>query len=84
MSYVFRTVDWSEMRWVSIQIWTSDSELLFVLVDPFPQSLGLARTLVLAFAIHADDVCGEPVTIASSRKATVIGLVIRGLQPACD
>ncbi|ODM79855.1 hypothetical protein A6X20_25615 [Bradyrhizobium elkanii] len=84
MSSILPTIDRCEMRRVSIQIWTSNSELLFVLVDPFPQSLGLDCTLLLAAAIHADDVCGESVTIASTRAAPVIRFVICGLQPVCN
>src|SRR5215470_8497577 len=46
-------INWSDMRRVSIEIWSSDSELFFVRIDPFPHLLGGSQSLCTGLALYA-------------------------------
>ena len=62
----------SDMRWVSIEIWSSDSKLFFVRIDPFPQLLAGNPPLCTGLAPYAHDIGCQPVTIAAAEASTMI------------
>src|SRR5713101_1195230 len=69
---VLFAINRSDMRWVSIEIWSSDSKLFFVRIDPFPQLLTGSQSLCTCLALDAHDIGRSPVTIAAAEASTMI------------
>src|SRR6266436_170543 len=53
---VLFAINRSDMRWVSIEIWSSDSKLFFVGIDPIPQLLTRSQSLRTCLALNAHDI----------------------------
>src|SRR6266850_959818 len=56
----------SDMRWVSIEIWSSDPKLLFVRIDRFPQLRTGSQSLCPCLALYAHDIDRQPVPVAAA------------------
>jgi len=56
VSGILFAINRSEMWWVSIEIWSSDSELFFVRIDPFPQLRTRSQSLCTCLALYAHDI----------------------------
>jgi hypothetical protein len=72
VSGILFAINRSDMRWVSIEIWSSDSELFFVRIDPFPQLLTGSQSLCTCLALDAHDIGRSPMTIAAAEASTMI------------
>jgi len=53
---VLRAIDRSDMRRISIEVWSSDSKLFFVGIDPVPQLLTGSQSLRTCLALYAYDI----------------------------
>jgi len=71
VSGILSAVDRGDMRGVSIEIWSADSELFFVRIDPFPQLLTGSQSLRTCLAPYAHDINRQPVTIAAAEASTM-------------
>jgi hypothetical protein len=56
VSGILFPINRSDMRRVSIKIWSSDSKLLFVRIDPFPQLRTGGQSLCPCLALYAHDI----------------------------
>jgi hypothetical protein len=56
VSGILFAIDRGDMRRVSIEIWPSDSKLLFVRIDPFPQLRIGSQSLCPCLALYAHDI----------------------------
>ncbi len=56
VSGILFAINRSDMRWVSIEIWSSDSKLLFVRINPFPQLRTGSQALCTCLALYAHDI----------------------------
>lgn len=72
VSGILFATDRSDMRRVSIEVWSSDSKLFFVRIDPFPQLLTGSPSLCTCRTLYAHDIGGQPVTIAAAEASTMI------------
>src|SRR5207302_8958255 len=84
VSRIFFAVDRSHMRRISIEIRPSDSKLLAVCIDPFPQAFRGNPSLRPCRAFDAHDIGGKPMAIAAAKAPTMVGSIGRRLQAACD
>ena len=80
MVRILLAIDGSHMRRIPVQIGTSYSELVSVVIDPFPENFAVAKSFRTRGSLDAHDVCRKTVPIASSKTATVKGSVIRGFE----
>src|SRR3984893_14747106 len=81
---IFLAVDRCHVRGVSIEIRPSDSKLLPVCIDPFPEGFSGSETLRPCRTIDAHNIRRKPVAIASTEAASVIGPVVGRLKAACN
>ena len=81
---IFLAVDRRHVRGVSIEIGPSDSKLLPVCIDPFPEGFSGSETLRPCRTIDAHNIRRKPVAIASTEAASVIGPVVGRLEDACN
>ena len=72
VSSILFTINWRDMRWVSIEIWSSDSKLFFVGIDPVPHLLTGSRLLRTSLALYAHDIGRQPMTVATAEASTMI------------
>ena len=72
VSGILFAIDRSDMRRVSIKIWSSDSKLFFVRIDPFPQLLTGSPSLRTCLALYADDISCKPMAIAAAKGSTMV------------
>ena len=56
VSGILFAINRSDMWWVSIEIWSSDSKVFFVRIDPFPQLLTGSPSLWTCLALYAHDI----------------------------
>ena len=81
---IFLAVDRCHVRGVPIQVRPSDSELVPVRIDPFPECFSRRQSLCPCRAIYTDEIRREPVAIASVGAASMVGSVIGRLEAGCD
>src|SRR5258708_9263865 len=72
VSGILFAINRSAMRWVSIEIWSSDSKLFFVRIDPFPQLPTVNQSLCTCLALDAHDIGRSPLAIAPPDASTII------------
>jgi hypothetical protein len=72
VSGIFLAVDRCHMRWISIEIGSSDSKLLPVCIDPFPEDFSGSPSLCPCGAFDAHDIGGKPVAVAAAEAPAVI------------
>jgi len=56
VSGILFAINRSDMRRVSIEIWSSDSKLSFMGIDPFPQLSTGSQSLCPCLALYAHDI----------------------------
>jgi len=56
VSGILFAINRSDMWWVSIEIWSSDSKLFFVRIDPFPQLPTGSQSRCTCLALYAHDI----------------------------
>jgi hypothetical protein len=81
---IFLAVGRRHVRGVSIEIRPSDSKLLPVGIDPFPEGFSGAQTLRPCRTIDAHNIRRKPVAIAATEAAAMIGPVVGRLETACN
>src|SRR5882757_3025743 len=81
---IFLAVDRCHMRRVFIEIRPSDSKLLAVFVDPFPELFSGVPSLPPGPAFDANHIGRKPVAIAATETATMVRSISRCLQAARD
>src|SRR4030081_2059020 len=81
---IFLAVDRCHVRGVSIEIRPSDSKLLPVCIDPFPEGFSGSPTLRPCRTIDAHNIRRKPVAIASTEATSMIGPLVGRLQAACN
>src|ERR1700744_6203724 len=81
---IFLAVDWCHVRGILIEIRPSDSKLVPVRVDPFPERFSSGQSLRPCGPIHADEICRESVAIAPPQATAMIGSVIGRLKTGCN
>ena len=81
---IFLAVGRRHMRRIVIEIRPSNSELLAVGIDPFPEIFSGGQSLRPCRAFDAHDIGRKPMAIAAMEAPAVVGPVIRRLQAACD
>jgi hypothetical protein len=81
---IFLAVDRCHVRGVSIEIRPSDSKLLPVCIDPFPEGFSGSKTLRPCRTIDAHNIRRKPVAIASTEATSMIGPVVGRLKAACN
>jgi hypothetical protein len=69
---IFFSVDRCHMGWIFIKVWSPDSELLAVCVDPFPQTFACNESLLTCPALYADKVSSKPMTVTPAKASTVV------------
>src|SRR5258707_15433037 len=72
VSGILFAINRSDMRWVSIEIWSSDSKLFFVRIDPFPQLRAGSQSLCPCLALYAHDISRQPRPVAAAEASTMI------------
>jgi hypothetical protein len=72
VSGILFAINRTDMRWVSIKIWSSDPKLFFVRVDPCPQLPTGNQSRCPGLALYAHDVGCQPVTVAAAEASTMI------------
>ena len=72
VSGILFAVDRGDMRRISIEIWSADSKVVFVRIDPVPQLPTGSQPLRTCLALYADDIGREPVTIAAAEASTMV------------
>jgi hypothetical protein len=77
---ILLAIDGSHMRRIPVQIGTSDSELISVVIDPFPENMAVAKSFRTRCSPDAHDICRKTVPVASPKTAAMIGAVVRGLE----
>ena len=79
---IFLAVDRRHVRGISIEIGPSDSKLLPVCIDPFPEGFSGSETLRPCRTIDAHNIRRKPVAIASTEATSMIGSVVGRLEAA--
>src|SRR5205807_4524471 len=72
VSGIFFAVDRCQVRRISIEIWSPDSKLLLVCIDPFPEAFSGNQSLRPCPAIDAHDIGREPVAVTAARTPAMI------------
>ena len=58
------------MRRISIEVWSSDSKLFFVRIDPFPHLLAGNPSLWTCLALDAHDIGCQSVAVTATEAPT--------------
>src|SRR6185369_10169304 len=69
---VLLAIDGRDVRRIPVEIGTSDSELLAVLIDPFPEGFGGNPSLGACSAFDTHDVGRQPVAIAAAEAPAMV------------
>jgi len=72
VSGILFAINRGDMWRISIEIWSSDSKLLFVRIDPFPQLRTGSQSFCPCLALYANDVSRQPVPVAAAEASTMI------------
>src|SRR5215813_2144917 len=68
---VLLAIDRSDMRRISIEVWSSDSKLFFVRIDPFPHLLARGPARRPCFTLYAHNIGRQPVTVAAAQASSM-------------
>jgi hypothetical protein len=69
---IFLAVDRPDMRRIFIGIWSPDSKILSMCIDPFPKALSGNPSLRPCRAFDAHDIGGKPVAIAAAEAPAMV------------
>src|ERR1700692_2001019 len=72
MGGIFHAVGRCQMRRISVEIGSPDSELLAVCINPFPEVFRGSPSLSLGPAFDAHDIGGKPVAIAAAEAPAMV------------
>ena len=68
---IFLSVDWSDVRRISIEIGPPDAEFLPMGIDPLPERFGGGAPQCSRVALDAHNIGRKAVAITSDRKSVV-------------
>src|SRR5262245_50934989 len=72
------------MRWILVEIRTTDPKLFFVRIDPLPQDFTPLAPLRPCLALHAHEIGRKPMPIATAEAPAMVRAVRRSLFAAYE